>query len=1065
MKKILLSILFAFCFFVSFGQNIINRSTASVTVADARLQATLNLLAPRYADTTAANVNIGIDSCGAQIYTYDVNWYWIRQCSPKRWSLLPTQSGSLISNVFIVDSNHIAICTINGCDTIQVNGIVGPITNITIINNNTLLICGSDQIGSEQITNGGFVGSAANWTVGNLWAYGSNNLTHSFGSTASTFQSGTLTPGTTYVVTIDVEGGTDGTVTVALDGGTSQIYNADAGTVTFNGTWANSISSKISLIPSNDFDGGVTNISVKPLLPNCDTLQILIPSNFNNDSIHILVRTPIHAENDSTFYMTQVGPTISNGDSGWLSPAGYDTFLYKIDTIYHHLGNNRDTLIYGVNGVAYVADIFDKQCNGFGLNSPQAAWTGDTLAIAVTSGDYAINCVEYTNPQTVLVLEDADATNGRFDAIYVDSSGNAGVITGTPSPSPVVPQVDPNFQLFLTSIFIPATATTPPIDSEIIYNENIVPEWIPLTNTGTTTDGNNTLNPYLGVKSVNVTNINTTDIITFTRSSTIDLSAYQALVINIRLKEALSANTFIRATWFNSTSQAGVNFNLTLNKTNVTSYQTVSIPLGNFQLATTVVDNLRLSYVSNDAVVNQGFFLDYIYLQNGITQVLPADQTTIVAYDGLTAFKANGIDSIRVGGTFNQNNTWNTASLYSMSIIGDAPTSTATANLIITNTNGTGRGVQSTANGVSGLALVGNGLSGTAVTGSVTTGTGVNGVATSGVGVQGSVSTGTPGKFVAIPATTNTTVTMLDLQRLTSGTAAANIAGSIQYTLATTIAGQMSNQLVSKWTVATSASRTSQWDLIGVNSAVSATLLSAHGSGVVGIGISSSFAASRLNVVDNGLAGNRMVNFTSNSTTAAGSGQIVLGVTLSGANATASENTWGAYIENTHSGTTSTNTGLQVIATSGTTNVGLAAYTEGLGQAILARNAGAGGGTAVQIVNDGAASGIGVQSVVTNSGAATSTAAWFEASTATANYALLVPSGGGRIGFGTATPSAQALLELASTTQALLIMRMTATQASAITPVNGMIVYVSDTNGTFTSAGFWGYQAGAWAKF
>lgn len=41
---------------------------------------------------------------------------------------------------------------------------------------------------------------------------------------------------------------------------------------------------------------------------------------------------------------------------------------------------------------------------------------------------------------------------------------------------------------------------------------------------------------------------------------------------------------------------------------------------------------------------------------------------------------------------------------------------------------------------------------------------------------------------------------------------------------------------------------------------------------------------------------------------------------------------------------------------------------------------------------------------------------------------------------------------------------ITATAASAITPSEGMMVMVSNTNGTFTSIGFWAYENGAWNK-
>jgi hypothetical protein len=88
---------------------------------------------------------------------------------------------------------------------------------------------------------------------------------------------------------------------------------------------------------------------------------------------------------------------------------------------------------------------------------------------------------------------------------------------------------------------------------------------------------------------------------------------------------------------------------------------------------------------------------------------------------------------------------------------------------------------------------------------------------------------------------------------------------------------------------------------------------------------------------------------------------------------------------------------------------------------------------------------------------------------ATNNYSMWVDAGTSRIDgstvIGGTTPDASALLDLQSTTQAFVVMRMTATQASAISsPIDGSIVYVTDTNGTFTSVGFWGRQGGAWAK-
>jgi hypothetical protein len=58
-----------------------------------------------------------------------------------------------------------------------------------------------------------------------------------------------------------------------------------------------------------------------------------------------------------------------------------------------------------------------------------------------------------------------------------------------------------------------------------------------------------------------------------------------------------------------------------------------------------------------------------------------------------------------------------------------------------------------------------------------------------------------------------------------------------------------------------------------------------------------------------------------------------------------------------------------------------------------------------------------------------------------------------------------AAVDVQSTTQGFLPPRMTAAQASAISsPAEGLLVYVTDTNGTFTSKGWWGFEGTTWAK-
>lgn len=71
----------------------------------------------------------------------------------------------------------------------------------------------------------------------------------------------------------------------------------------------------------------------------------------------------------------------------------------------------------------------------------------------------------------------------------------------------------------------------------------------------------------------------------------------------------------------------------------------------------------------------------------------------------------------------------------------------------------------------------------------------------------------------------------------------------------------------------------------------------------------------------------------------------------------------------------------------------------------------------------------------------------------------IVLGSGARVGIGTSSPDTSSILDLTSTTGALLVPRMTTAQKNALTPTNGMIVYDS------TLGKFQGREAGAWVSF
>lgn len=130
----------------------------------------------------------------------------------------------------------------------------------------------------------------------------------------------------------------------------------------------------------------------------------------------------------------------------------------------------------------------------------------------------------------------------------------------------------------------------------------------------------------------------------------------------------------------------------------------------------------------------------------------------------------------------------------------------------------------------------------------------------------------------------------------------------------------------------------------------------------------------------------------------------------------------------------------------GSVNVGTKLQVDATGTNTIAANFTQSAVTAVNF---------GIRSFANGAGT-TNYAAYFSARNATNNHALVVPLNEGNVGIGTITPNASAILELNSTTGALLVPRMTTAQRTALTATDGMIVY--DT----TVIAFYFYENGAW---
>ncbi len=225
----------------------------------------------------------------------------------------------------------------------------------------------------------------------------------------------------------------------------------------------------------------------------------------------------------------------------------------------------------------------------------------------------------------------------------------------------------------------------------------------------------------------------------------------------------------------------------------------------------------------------------YITIGSGLSLASGVLSSTgsLTADNGLTENVAN---NVQLGGTLIQNTTidGNFTTLFHNSITG----------LFTLNVKNDDSG---------GSAISGDGGN-TGVYGQSVNGTGVQGVSTNGVGVYAAGTNSGIGLFATsasssiaafaqatdgvglvaanIPASASTIEKVVEIRRNTSGTAGNGIGGSLGFYLQTTTTpSQLSNEIISKWTDATNATRTSQFIITGINNAVTADLFTLSGNG------------------------------------------------------------------------------------------------------------------------------------------------------------------------------------------------------------------------------------------
>lgn len=248
-----------------------------------------------------------------------------------------------------------------------------------------------------------------------------------------------------------------------------------------------------------------------------------------------------------------------------------------------------------------------------------ATYSGTGLTFDVTNGIYYIVGTRYTANAGQTTLAAADPTNPRIDVIYYDNTGNYGVLTGTPGVNPAKPVVDPATQIELTSVLIPAGATTPIITGNTtVYNENI--EFTGTSNNGTINFANTTA-PAVGSKHISVGAFTNNQFIYFNDVTTHDASTYQYLKYRHRLNATFNVNSFFSIYFANGAAPVSnqvtvTNGNFGYVRTSTGSYQIITIPMSAFVFSSTTFNRIYFVMKGSNAT---GFYLDMIELQGGVT--------------------------------------------------------------------------------------------------------------------------------------------------------------------------------------------------------------------------------------------------------------------------------------------------------------------------------------------------------------------------------------------------------------------------------------------------------------
>jgi|TARA_R110000796_G_scaffold74014_3_gene166158 hypothetical protein len=264
--------------------------------------------------------------------------------------------------------------------------------------------------------------------------------------------------------------------------------------------------------------------------------------------------------------------------------------------------------------------------------SYSAIWSTG-LTFLVSAETYYINNNIHTATAANVTLDAAHASLDRLDYLGAFADGTVGKVTGTPATTSLVtePEYDPSdfFPIKLVLINTGDTTPTDPdtgetADTTLIFDEDTgsPTEWDLTLNSGDLAV--TTVDPYSGTKSIEATNSNLNDLMTFTWTSLKSTDDITALSWWTKLKADMSANS-IRLSFHNGNELVGkvTYFNDGRNgfDSSNLSYQKITINRDDFiGLPSAQYDSIKISYFTQTFA---GYFFDKFELHEGSTALPP----------------------------------------------------------------------------------------------------------------------------------------------------------------------------------------------------------------------------------------------------------------------------------------------------------------------------------------------------------------------------------------------------------------------------------------------------------